>query len=162
VRTLRSHSASRCVAFRRKYMMMERIHKYVDDDAAGAFRSALRDELFTERVETARTAALPEPLVEVILDWAYRSVANADAIYAAVQELRDLRELEPDEAACVCGGVYEILSDRFMTHDPAYQRILALYTDASVIEGVPPGKFESWLVRRRLRCGAASLSWRIW
>jgi hypothetical protein len=98
------------------------------------------------RAIRSRTPEQAERRIDVILDWAYHSVANAEAIYAAVQELRDLRELEPDEAACLCGEVYEIRSDRFMTHDSAYPRILALYTDASVIEGVPPGKFESWLV----------------
>jgi hypothetical protein len=95
------------------------------------------------RAIRSRTPEQTERRLDVILDWAYSSVAHAEAIYAAVQELRDLRELEPDEAACLCGEVYDIRSERFMTHDPAYQRILARYADATLIDGEADGAFEA-------------------
>jgi hypothetical protein len=106
-------------------------------------RRIARAKDWLTRAIRSRTPEQTERRIEVILDWAYGSVANAEAIYAAVQELRDLRELEPDEAACLCGEVYDIRSERFMTYDAAYQRILARYTEDTVADREADGKIES-------------------
>lgn len=79
------------------------------------------------RALSSRRPGQTERRIDTILDRAYGSVQYAESIYAAVQELRDSGELEADEAACLCGEVYQIRQDRFVEHDEEHARILREY-----------------------------------
>ena len=60
-----------------------------------------------------------------------RSVLNGEALYAAAQSMRDLDEIDDEEAACIAQECFEARHDDFLDRDRVYRGILRAVADKS-------------------------------